>query len=182
MSEHYSCFYLFIWETEEWIWRFRLVFTSSMRQFIYSGVHNSAESRPRQEKRELLFPTLFRFTSTKKPDKQTLLWNSGETEKSVWKQEKVQTKKKQTARNWERRSCQWLDFTFLPLNVSLFFFLFLFPQWSGSAADLRGFMTFGFINTNEASASCRADIYLRLKDGIAKGAASLTLCCRSILM
>lgn len=26
-----------------------------MRQFIYSGVHNSAESRPRQEKRELLF-------------------------------------------------------------------------------------------------------------------------------
>lgn len=34
-------------------------------------------------------------------------------------------------------------------------------------------MTFGFINTNEASASCRAEIYLRLKVCIAQGAASL---------
>lgn len=35
-------------------------------------------------------------------------------------------------------------------------------------------MTFGFININEASATCRAEIYLRLKVYIAKGVASLS--------
>lgn len=45
-------------------------------------------------------------------------------------------------------------------------------------------LTFGFRNIIEASATCRAEIYLRLKVCIAKGAASRRdcLCCRSILM